>query len=92
MLHTQATSALDTITENFIQEALVSLGQHRTVLIIAHRLSTIRHADQILVLDNGMIAEIGSHQDLISRPDSHYAKLWNMQSSDHSNALTLQNK
>lgn len=75
----EATSALDTVTENSVQEALNALGSNRTVLIIAHRLSTIRDANQIIVMDNGLISEIGTHADLLRNPDSHYAKLWNMQ-------------
>ena len=75
----QATSALDTITENSIQVALNALGQDRTVLIIAHRLSTIRHAHQIIVMDGGRVAECGTHDELVANPDSHYAKMWQMQ-------------
>ncbi len=75
----QATSALDTLTENSIQEALLALGQDRTVLIIAHRLSTIRHAQQIVVLDAGRVAEIGTHDELIKLPDGLYSKMWAMQ-------------
>jgi ABC-type multidrug transport system fused ATPase/permease subunit len=76
----EATSALDTVTENSVQEALDALGSHRTVIIIAHRLSTIRNANQIIVMDGGLISEVGTHDELLSRGESsHYAKLWNMQ-------------
>jgi ABC-type multidrug transport system ATPase subunit len=75
---TQATSALDSITENSIQEALLALGQNRTLLVIAHRLSTIRHADQIVVLDKGRVKEVGSHEQLMGR-EGVYAQMWNMQ-------------
>lgn len=76
----QATSALDTITENSVQEAIVALGANRTVLIIAHRLSTIKHADQIVVLDDGRVKEMGSHDELLADPDSAYSHMWSMQS------------
>lgn len=49
------------------------------MLIIAHRLSTIRHANQIVVLDGGRVAEIGTHDELITRPDGQYNKMWAMQ-------------
>jgi ABC-type transport system involved in Fe-S cluster assembly fused permease/ATPase subunit len=75
----EATSALDTLTESSIQEALQTLGKNRTVIVIAHRLSTIRHADQIIVMDNGKIAEMGSHDQLISKGNTHYAKMWQIQ-------------
>jgi ATP-binding cassette subfamily B protein len=78
----EATSALDTITEESVQHALNTLGQNRTVIIIAHRLSTIRRADQIIVLDGGSIAEIGSHEELLSK-NGMYASLWNRQFTSH---------
>ena len=78
MLLDEATSALDTETEQSIQEALAVLGQHRTVLVIAHRLSTIRNADQILVMDEGELAEVGTHSELVARKGI-YAKLWSLQ-------------
>lgn len=81
MLRVQATSALDTITENSIQEALVTLGRNRTVLVIAHRLSTVKHADQIIVMDAGRVIETGSHEQLLRKPGSTYARMWEMQSS-----------
>jgi ATP-binding cassette subfamily B protein len=74
----EATSALDSVTEKKIQLALANLMQGRTVVVVAHRLSTIAHMDRILVFDQGMIIEDGSHQQLLLR-DAHYAHLWNMQ-------------
>ena len=76
----EATSALDTVTENSVQESLDALGQNRTVVIIAHRLSTIRQADQIIAMDNGLVVERGSHEELIKIPDGFYKRLWDMQS------------
>ncbi|NMG57185.1 ABC transporter ATP-binding protein [Geitlerinema sp. P-1104] len=63
----EATSSLDYESERSIQDAMHSILGTRTTIIIAHRLSTIRDADQIIVLDNGAIAELGSHQDLLSQ-------------------------
>ena len=74
----EATSALDTITENSIQEALDRLGKDRTVLVIAHRLGTIRNADNIVVLDDGVVSEQGTHDELLQL-DGQYASMWNMQ-------------
>ena len=74
----EATSALDSVTEKKIQLALANLMQGRTVVVVSHRLSTIAHMDRILVFDQGMIIEDGSHQQLLLR-DGHYAHLWNMQ-------------
>eukprot|EP00562_Extubocellulus_spinifer_P028869 CAMPEP_0178642790 /NCGR_PEP_ID=MMETSP0698-20121128/17362_1 /TAXON_ID=265572 /ORGANISM="Extubocellulus spinifer, Strain CCMP396" /LENGTH=934 /DNA_ID=CAMNT_0020283569 /DNA_START=162 /DNA_END=2967 /DNA_ORIENTATION=+ len=74
----EATSALDTVTENSIQEALNLLGSDRTCLVIAHRLGTIRHADKILVLNDGLVAEEGTHEELLAK-GGQYANMWNMQ-------------
>ena len=62
----EATSALDTQTERAVQEALERLAEGRTTIAIAHRLSTVRDADQIVVLDRGVVAEIGTHVELLS--------------------------
>ena len=61
--------------------ALDALGHNRTVVIIAHRLSTIRHADQILAMDNGVVVERGSHEELVQLEGGVYNRLWNMQVS-----------
>lgn len=74
----EATSALDSRTERALQEELWRLARNRTTLIIAHRLSTIVHADQILVMDEGRIAETGTHQSLLET-QGIYAHMWQMQ-------------
>ena len=74
----EATSSVDTRTEMHIQQAMVALMKNRTSLIIAHRLSTIRDADVIVVVKNGVIAEAGDHDTLLSR-DGEYAKLYRNQ-------------
>jgi ATP-binding cassette subfamily B protein len=75
----EATSALDTESERLIQDALKNLMAGRTSIVIAHRLSTVANLDRILVMENGKIAEDGTHVKLISRENSIYAKLWNQQ-------------
>jgi ATP-binding cassette, subfamily B, bacterial len=77
----EATSAVDTETERAIQQSLRTLTAGRTALIIAHRLSTIRHADRILVLRDGKVAEEGDHDTLLARGGT-YADLWHVQSGD----------
>jgi subfamily B ATP-binding cassette protein MsbA len=61
----EATSALDNESERAVQEAMVRLQKGRTTLLIAHRLSTIEHADRIVVMANGKIIEMGTHQELL---------------------------
>ncbi|MEM8521246.1 ABC transporter transmembrane domain-containing protein [Flavobacterium sp. PL12] len=78
----EATSSLDSESEKLVQEALEILMQGRTSIIIAHRLSTIRSADQILVLDNGVISEQGTHQELITLENGMYKNLSNLQFSN----------
>jgi len=74
----EATSALDTESERLVQQALANLMKGRTTLVIAHRLSTIRRADKILVLDRGVISDIGTHEELLGR-QGVYKKLYDMQ-------------
>jgi ABC-type multidrug transport system fused ATPase/permease subunit len=78
----EATSSLDSESEKLVQEALEILMEGRTSIIIAHRLSTIRSADQILVLDQGIIAEQGTHQELIAVENGIYKNLSNLQFSN----------
>ena len=68
----EATSSVDTRTERLIQKALDSLLQNRTSFVIAHRLSTIRNADQVLVMDDGMIVERGKHEELLDKKGFYY--------------------
>ncbi|PBP27904.1 heavy metal tolerance protein precursor [Diplocarpon rosae] len=74
----EATAALDSDTEQNIQEALRTLSQGRTMLVIAHRLSTITSADQILVLHAGRVAEAGTHQELLEKKGRYY-NMWRKQ-------------
>lgn len=74
----EATSALDTVTEQHIQASLDKLCTGRTGIIVAHRLSTIRNADEIAVIENGTVAERGSHAELLEK-DGFYARLYNAQ-------------
>jgi len=63
------------LTEHAVQEALQALGSNRTMIIVAHRLTTVQDADVILVLDDGMIVEQGTHNQLITKEDGKYAEL-----------------
>lgn len=74
----EATSALDLESEHLIQESLRELAADRTTLIVAHRLSTITHADQIIVIENGEVAERGKHDELMAAGGA-YARLFNVQ-------------
>ncbi|KMS96261.1 hypothetical protein BVRB_000680 [Beta vulgaris subsp. vulgaris] len=75
LLLDEATSALDTTSEKLVQEALHKVMQGRTTILVAHRLSTIRSADSIAVIQEGMVIEIGSHEELLSIPQSIYGQL-----------------
>ncbi len=74
----EATSAVDNETEAAIQRSLHRVAEGRTTVIIAHRLSTVRHADRILVLDGGAVAEAGSHEELLAE-EGLYHRLWSVQ-------------
>ncbi len=75
----EATSALDTESERLVQDAIINLMKNRTSIVIAHRLSTIKHADLILVMDEGRIVERGTHDELIRNSGGVYKKLHSMQ-------------
>ena len=77
----EATSALDTATEREIQGALEAMSRGRTTIVIAHRLSTVINADEILVLDKGLVVERGNHETLLAQ-NGAYAALWRRQQRD----------
>jgi ATP-binding cassette, subfamily B, bacterial MsbA len=77
----EATSALDSESEALVQSALHNLMSGRTVFVIAHRLSTVRRADRIMVIENGAIADIGSHENLMAKLGT-YRRLYDLQFSD----------
>ena len=74
----EATSSLDTESEKIVQDAIEKLMHHRTVIVIAHRLSTVHNADKIIVLDKGLIIDMGTHEELINK-DGIYKQLHNLQ-------------
>ena len=82
----EATSSLDTRTEQSILESLDNAARRATTLVIAHRLSTIIDADQILVLDAGKIVERGTHRELLAS-NGLYANLWSLQQSEQNPGL-----
>ena len=81
LIFDEATSALDSYSEKMVQKALSSLSSEHTTLVIAHRLSTVVDADKIIVLDQGVIRESGTHQMLLAK-NGIYAKLWQLQSKN----------
>jgi len=75
----EATSSIDTYSEELIQKATETITKGRTSIVIAHRLATIINADKIIVMDKGEIIEEGSHQELLSKTNGYYKKLYDSQ-------------
>lgn len=87
LIFDEATSALDSQTERSIQEALLAIAEHRTTLIIAHRLSTVVDANEILVMEQGQIAERGTHRQLLAQ-EGIYARMWALQQREEALELS----
>ncbi len=83
----EATSALDTVSERLVQEAIDDLSRDRTTLVIAHRLSTVQKADQIAVLDQGRVVEVGTHEELLQK-NGHYSRLYLMQFGEQQESIS----
>jgi ABC-type multidrug transport system fused ATPase/permease subunit len=90
MILDEATSAVDTETEQLIQEALDRVMKDRTVVAIAHRLSTLRNANKLIVLDKGEIAEVGTHDELMEKEDGIYRKLVKIQTDLNQNVAIVE--
>ena len=79
LIFDEATSSIDNETEYLIQASLREISRNRTTIVIAHRLSTVRNADNIYVLRNGKVSEVGTHDDLVNNKSSYYKRLWDIQ-------------
>ena len=77
----EATSAVDNETEAALQRSIERISRDRTTIVIAHRLSTVRHADRILVLEEGKVVEDGRHEDLL-KLNGVYTRLWSVQTGE----------
>ncbi|TAF08351.1 MAG: ABC transporter ATP-binding protein [Nostocales cyanobacterium] len=87
----EATSALDTVSERLVQAAIDELSRDRTTLVIAHRLSTVRKADQIAVLDQGRVVEVGTHEELLQK-GGYYSHLYSMQFANNADTTGNRNQ
>jgi len=83
LVYDEATAHLDTTTEQAILNSLRKLTRNRTSIVIAHRLSTVTDADKIIILEHGRVIEEGTHEELLSKPNGHYANVWNSQRIHH---------
>jgi ATP-binding cassette, subfamily B, multidrug efflux pump len=81
-----ATSAVDMETEHEIQQGLRQVMKGRTTFVIAHRISSLKHADEIIVIDEGRIVQRGTHRELLSQP-GRYLDTYNIQYSDHPDVI-----
>ena len=81
----EATSSVDSYSEEIIQKAIDTLTKGKTSIVIAHRLATVKNADRIVVMDKGIIVEQGTHKELLSLTKGFYAKLYKVQFSEEVN-------
>ena len=82
MILDEATSSIDSYSEELIKIATARITEKKTSIIIAHRLSTIKNADRIVVMDRGNIVEIGSHEELLEIKEGFYSRLYKIQFSE----------
>ncbi len=80
----EATSSVDSYSEEIIQNAIDTLTKGKTSIVIAHRLATVKNADRIVVMDHGEIVEQGTHNELLKLPNGYYAKLYDVQFAEAS--------